>query len=73
MLCPKFNSHVYKLKMWAIGEHMGEKTCFNWAMPSSKNFDDGPFNMVPSKKKHCEHTHELIDMNHTIYIIHNNV
>jgi hypothetical protein len=34
MFCPKFNSHVYKLKMWAIGEHMGEKTCFNWGMPN---------------------------------------
>jgi hypothetical protein len=34
MLCPKLNSHVYKLKMWAIREHMGEKTCYNWGRPS---------------------------------------
>ncbi len=39
----------------------------------SKNFDDGPINMAPSKQKNCEHTHELVKMNHTIYIIDNNV
>jgi hypothetical protein len=29
--------------------------------------------MAPSKQKNCEHTHELVKMNHTIYIIDNNV
>jgi hypothetical protein len=73
MLCPKFNFHVYKLKRWAIGElawvqrgELGDAQC-------SKKIDDGPINMTLSKKKGCEHTHEPINMNPTIYIIDNNV
>ncbi len=34
----------------------------------SKEIGDGPINVAPSKKtknKKCEHTHELINMNHT--------
>ncbi len=27
MFCPKFNSHVYKLKRWAIGEHAWVQKC----------------------------------------------
>jgi len=27
MVCPKFNSHVYKLKRWTVGEH----SCFDFA------------------------------------------
>jgi hypothetical protein len=45
---------------------MGAKRC-------SKKIDDGPINMALSKKKNCEHTHELINMNPTIFIIDNNV
>jgi hypothetical protein len=57
MVCLKFNSHVYKPKMWAIGEHI----CFYFVIRSkevvqsgsaqcSKFFDDEPINMVPSTK-----------------------
>jgi len=37
----------------------------------SKTIGDGPINMAPSKKTKnktkCEHTHELINMNHNTY------
>ncbi len=59
--------------MWAIGGHMGGKTCFNWGMPRVPK----TFMMVHSiwflQKTNCEHIHELINMNLTIYIIDNNV
>jgi hypothetical protein len=39
--CPKFNTHVYKLKMRNLGEHIclyftigGQKRCFYWGMPN---------------------------------------
>ncbi len=37
----------------------------------SKNLDDGPINMAPQKLKlkSCEHVHELINMNHTMFQI----
>ncbi len=59
--------------MWAIGEHMGEKTCFNWGMPSVPKTLMMGHSIWFLHKKNCEHTHELINMNHTIYIIDNNV
>jgi hypothetical protein len=34
MVCPKFNSHVYKQKRWAIGVCMGAKRCSSWGMPN---------------------------------------
>jgi hypothetical protein len=36
----------------------------------SKKIGDGPINMAPlkkNKKKKCEHTHEIIHMNHNSY------
>ncbi len=75
MLCPKFNSHVYKLKRWTIwstffsilqlavqrGAFIGSAQC------SPKKIGDGPINMTPSKKKkNSEPTHEVINMNHTM-------
>jgi hypothetical protein len=55
MVCPKFNSHVYKLKRWAIFLYIATgcpKRCFYWGVPSvPKKNGDGPMNMAPSKKK----------------------
>ncbi len=45
---------------------------FGNAQCSKKN-DDGPINMAPSKNKTCDSTEELNNMNHTLYIIVNNV
>jgi hypothetical protein len=71
MVCPKFNSHVYKLQRWNLGAstfvsilQVGvQKRCFNWGMPNvPKKLADGPINMAPLKKKmkkSCECTHEL--------------
>ncbi len=59
--------------MWAIGEHMGEKTCFNWGMLSVPKTLMMGHSIVFLQKINCEHIHELINMNHTIYIIDNNV
>jgi len=71
MVCPKFNSHVYKLQRWNVGAstfvsilQVGvQKRCFNWGMPNvPKKLADGPINMAPLKKKmkkSCECTHEL--------------
>jgi hypothetical protein len=73
MLCPEFNSHVYKLKLWAIGEHMVKKHvwiggCLEFQKLSWWVIQYGSF-----KKQNCEHTHGLVNMNQTIYIIDNNV
>jgi hypothetical protein len=68
-VCPKFNSHVYKLKRWALsGMHLflfcnwGSKEVLpcRSAQCSKKN-DDGPMDMTFSKNKiNC--THESINM-----------
>jgi hypothetical protein len=60
IVCPKFNSHVYKLKRWAMGEYF----CFYFAIgvqrgipikrnhaPCSKKIDDGPMNKGLPKNK----------------------
>jgi hypothetical protein len=77
MVCPKFNSHGYKLKRWAIGQHI----CFYFCDLGSKEVHllggaqcskklvmgqlvYGPF--PKKKKKKFECTHELINMNHTL-------
>ncbi len=80
MVCPKFNAHVYKLKRWAIDKCLcfyfptKDKEAFLFGNAQcSKKIDDGPINMGPSKKKTCDFTQELINMNHTLYIIVNNV
>jgi hypothetical protein len=75
IICPTFNSHVYKLKRLAIGENIclyfvtwGPKRCFYWRVPNvpEKNWwwpnQYGTF----QKEKMCGHTHELINMNHTM-------
>ncbi len=36
MICPKFNSHVYKLKTWATGEHQLFLFC-NWRGSKGRN------------------------------------
>jgi hypothetical protein len=68
MVCPKFNSHVYKCKMWVKGStHFAigcPKRCFYLGVPS-KDIGDGPINMAPFWKNEVwAHTHELINMNH---------
>jgi len=74
-VCPKFNSLVCKLKRWNPKVHIcfyfatqGPKSCFYWGhAQSSKRIADGPINMALLKKrKSCEGTHDLINMNHTI-------
>jgi hypothetical protein len=58
MVCPKFNSHVYKLKRWAIMSVFvfyfatgGPKRCFYWGSAQcSEEIGDGPINMAPSKR-----------------------
>jgi hypothetical protein len=77
MVCPKFNSHGYKLKRWYLGEH----TCFNFATQDPKRcfskghaqcsdkIADGPINAAPFKRnlKSYEHNHhDLIHINQTI-------
>jgi hypothetical protein len=80
--CWKFNSHVYKLKMWAqwstfvsVFSKQGsyEMLLLRRVPQWSKKIGDGPINMAPSKSKkerRCEHIHELINMNHTYPHIH---
>jgi hypothetical protein len=59
MVCPKFISHVYKLKRQAIGEYIcfyfatrGLKRWFHWGVLHVPNFfDDGSMNMDLSKNK----------------------
>jgi len=59
MVCPKFNSHAYKLKRWAIWSTFFyifatgcPKRCFYWGVPNApKKLGDGPINMAPSKKE----------------------
>jgi hypothetical protein len=70
MVCPKFNSHVYKLKRWKPWEHIslyfatGVQTGASiWGHAQcSKKIADGPINMAPflKKRKSCELTHDLI-------------
>ncbi len=39
------------------------KRLFYWGLPNvPKTIGDGPINMAPFRK--CEHTHEVINMNH---------
>jgi len=52
MLCPKFNSHVYKVKSWVIGDHIGEYPLFPTKSVMGQCMWPFPF------KKQCEHTHE---------------
>ncbi len=68
---PKVNSHLYE-KVQCKGAHLflfcdwGPKRCFySGSAQCSKKIDDGPMNVAPSKKKSCEGTHELINLNHT--------
>jgi len=64
MVCPLLNSYVYKLKPWAIWEHIcfyfatkGSKRCFYWWVPNvpKKKLMMGPNNYgsfeTPKKKK----------------------
>jgi hypothetical protein len=60
MVCPKFNSCVYKLQGWdPVGStfvsilQLGvQKRCFYWGMPNvPKKFADGPINMAALKTK----------------------
>jgi hypothetical protein len=75
--CPKFNSHVCKLKSWVIGAiahlflfcnwrskemlRFGSAQCYqkNWWW--ANQYDS--FNPKKKKRKICEYTHELINMN----------
>jgi hypothetical protein len=59
MVCPKFNSPIYKLKRWNPGVHIcfyfasgSLKRCFYWGHAQcSQKIADGPINMAPLKKK----------------------
>jgi hypothetical protein len=59
MVCPKFNSHVYKLKKLNLRMHICfysaigcPKRCIYWGIPNvPKKIGDGPINMAPSQKK----------------------
>ncbi len=59
MVCPKFNSHGYKLKRLYLGEHtcfyvatQDPKRCFYWGHAQcSYKIADGPMNMAPIKIK----------------------
>ncbi len=72
----KFNSHVYKLQRWNSRVHIcfyfatwGPKMCFYWGHAQCfKKNAGGPINMAPFKKKRksCEPTHNLINMNHNL-------
>jgi hypothetical protein len=84
MVCPKLNSYVYKLKPWAIWEHIcfyfankGSKRCFYWWVPNvpKKKLMMGPNNYgsfeTPQKKKSCEwHPWTIINTNHTTTLSH---
>jgi hypothetical protein len=61
MVCPKFNSHVYKLKRWVIEGaqsllfvlRLGSKEVLPLGSAQcSEKFDDGPIHMAPLKKKY---------------------
>ncbi len=76
MVCPKFNSDVYKLKRWALGEHiclllcnlgskevllLGSAQCSNTNSQCTNQF------MAPLKRQESyENTHKLINVNHTM-------
>jgi hypothetical protein len=75
MVCPKFNSHLYKLKRWSLKEHMifyfatwGTKVILlEHAQCSQKQLPDGTINQYGSFnikiKKLCVHPWTLISMN----------
>jgi hypothetical protein len=65
MVCPKFNSHVYKQKkVGHRGTCMGAKRFSSWGMSNvPKKSTMGQSIWLLQKKKSCEHTHELINMN----------
>jgi hypothetical protein len=75
MVYPKLNTHVYKLKRYALDEYIcfyfatgGPKRCFHLGVLNvPKTIAHGPMNMALSKKKFfkIEGTHDLINMNHT--------
>ncbi len=65
MVCPKFNSHVYKPKRWTPGECCcfyfaklgGPKRCFYWGMPNvPKNLMMAQSIWLPFFFKSCGHT-----------------
>jgi hypothetical protein len=59
MVCPKFNSYVYKLKRWARGENIcfcfgiggPTRCCYGGVPQCSKRIGDGAINVVSFKKK----------------------
>jgi len=78
MVCPKFNSHVYKLKRRIMWEYICfyfatgvQRGAFIWESPMfQKKNDNGSMNLVFSKKrewKSYEHTHKLSNTNHNRY------
>jgi hypothetical protein len=78
MVCPKFNSPIYKLKRWNPGVHIcfyfasgSLKRCFYWGHAQcSQKIADGPINMAPFKKrkKSCECTHDC-NMVHMAFLL----
>jgi hypothetical protein len=79
IVCPKFNAHVYKLKRWAIDKCV----CLYFATKVQRcvSIWECPMfqkkwwwaNQYGSKNKTCDFTQELNNMNHTLYVIVNNV
>jgi hypothetical protein len=77
MVCPKFNSDVYKVKRWAIGERIcvffwdwGSKEVLLMGRPqcSKKIGDGGNQCCFLQKEKKCERTHEPINMSQAYYV-----
>jgi hypothetical protein len=76
MVCPKFKPHVYKVKRWAIGSTfvsilwiVVQRCACNGRVPNVWNFfGDGPNQDGSFKTKKHDHTHKLINMNHTMSI-----
>ncbi len=75
IVCPKFNSHVYELKSYVVGEYIcfyftnvGPKRCVHWGVHTiPRKLLMGQWMWLFQRKIKChERTHELIDMNHTI-------
>ncbi len=75
MICPKFNSHVYKLKRYVVGKYIcfsfatrDPKRCFHWGVINipKKLLMGQSIWLLQKKKKSYGCSHELINMNHTM-------
>jgi hypothetical protein len=79
-VCPKFNSHVYKLKSYVVGEHIcsyfvtgvQKVLLLRSTQYSQKKLVMGQSTwLVQNKEQKCECTHELINMNYANNLVFN--